>query len=221
MLKFYRDYMKQRTRLTLLLVLLLLSIVCFLLVSKDSAKQGTTAVLKPTAPKTVPSSLPDSGAQKALPKRKPLTFSSKGKIRLKPGESAVLGYWEISPGMNGMAIVTPETTPEGHVKMTAKLLRLSDDAIDEAEVQDLFPDVFDFENYSAIGSERLRGLQKNLQSTKGVDMLSMPTVMTRPGQRASISIGNSNDSMLSLDLQADPVAEDGGYNLSLDLLKSE
>jgi hypothetical protein len=52
-------------------------------------------------------------------------------------------------------------------------------------------------------------------------MLSMPTVLTRPGQQASISIGNLNDSQLSLGLKADPIAEDGGYDLSLDFQRQE
>ena len=153
--------------------------------------------------------------------RKPLQITSKGKIRLKPGESAVLGYWEIAPGMNGMAIVTPETTPEGQVKMTSKLLHLSDDAVSDADAKDLFPDIFDFENYSAIAPERLRGLQDALQSTRGVDMLSMPSLVSQPGQRAMISIGNSNESTLSLSLQADPVGDDGSYDLSLELQHQE
>ena len=123
--------------------------------------------------------------------------------------------------MNGMAIVTPETTPEGPVKMSAKLLHLSDTAVSDAEAHDLFPDIFDFENYSAIGQQRLSELQSSLQNTRGVDMLSMPTVLTLPGQQASISIGNSNDSMLSLGLRADAVADDGGYDLSLDLQRQE
>ena len=174
------------------------------------AATPSTSVSAPTPPKT----------EKAPAARKLLKIASKGKVRLKPGESAVLGYWEIAPGMNGMAIVTPETTPEGHVKMTAKLLHLSDAAVSDAEAHDLFP-IFDFENYSAIGPERLRELQTSLQSTHGVDMLSMPTVLTLPSQQASISIGNSNYSMLSLGLQADPVAEDGGYDLSVDLQRQE
>jgi len=123
--------------------------------------------------------------------------------------------------MNGMAIVTPETTPEGHVKMTSKLLHLSDEAVSDADAKDLFPDIFDFENYSAIGSERMRELQSSLQNTRGVDMLSAPTLVSQPGQRAMISIGNSNESTLSLSLQADPVAEDGGYDLSLELQRQE
>lgn len=142
-------------------------------------------------------------------------------VRLKPGESAVLGYWEIAPGMNGLAVVTPETTPEGYVKMTAKLLHLSDDAVSDADAKDLFPDLFDFENYSAIGSERMRGLQEALQSTRGVDMLSMPSLVSQPGHPAMISIGNSNEPTLSLSLQADPVGEDGGYDLSLELQRQE
>jgi len=46
-------------------------------------------------------------------------------------------------------------------------------------------------------------------------------VVSHPGQQASISLGNSNDSMLSLGLQADPVADDGGYDLSLDFQRQQ
>ena len=142
-------------------------------------------------------------------------------MRLRPGESAVLGYWKITPGMNGMAIVTPETTPEGHVKMTAKLLHMPDAAVSDADAHDLFPDIFDFENYSAIDPQRLSDLQTKLQNTRGVDMLSTPTLVSQSGQRAIISIGNSNESMLSLSLRADLVTEDGGYDLSLELQRQE
>jgi hypothetical protein len=36
-----------------------------------------------------------------------------------------------------------------------------------------------------------------------------------------ISIGNTNESMLSLGLRADPVADDGGYDLSLELQRQK
>lgn len=179
-----------------------------------TSKPAETPSMSVSAP-----SAPEAGKPPAV--RKPLKIDSKGRVRLKPGESAVLGYWEIAPGMNGMAIVTPETTPEGHVKMTAKLLHLSDDAVSATELDDLFFNLNDFENYSAIDPERLRGLQDALQSTRGVDMLSMPTLLSHPGQRAMISIGDSNESTLSLSLQADPVADDGGYDLSLELQREE
>jgi hypothetical protein len=171
----------------------------------------STSISAPTPPKPVENPAP----------RKRLKITSKGKVRLKPGESAVLGYWEIAPGMNGMAIVTPETTHEGHVKMTAKLLHMPDASVADADAKDLFPDIFDFENYSAIDPQRLSALQSKLQSTPGVDMLSTSTVLTRPGQQASISIGNSNDSMLSLSLRADAVADHGGYDLSMELQRQE
>ncbi len=174
-----------------------------------------------SVPQTSLSAPTPAKAEKPPAARKPLQITSKGKIRLKPGESAVLGYWEIAPGMNGMAIVTPETTPQGYVEMRTKLLHLSDDAVSDAEAKDLFPDIFDFENYSAIAPERLRSLQKTLGSARGVDMLTTPTVVTLPGQHASISIGNSNESTLSLSLQADPVSEGGGYDLSLELQRQE
>jgi len=44
-------------------------------------------------------------------------------------------------------------------------------------LRDLFPDIFDFENYSAVSSERLRELQTALQNAHGVEMLSTPAVI--------------------------------------------
>lgn len=209
-------------RHSIILVCLVLCLIAFWLMRTAFGTKEPVSVPKTVATPPTSLSAPTSPkAEKTPAARKPLKIASKGKVRLKPGESAVLGYWEIAPGMNGMAIVTPETTPEGHVKMSAKLLHLSDTAVSDAEAHDLFPDIFDFENYSAIGPERLRELQTSLQNTRGVDMLSTPTVVSYPGQQATISIGNSNDCMLSLGLQADPVAEDGGYDLSLDLQRQE
>ncbi|MCA1964246.1 MAG: hypothetical protein LDL31_09910 [Prosthecobacter sp.] len=208
-------------RAIVLLCVVICLIALWLMRTAFQPKEPVSASKVSTVPQTSLSAPTPAKAEKPSAARKPLKIASKGRVRLKPGESAVLGYWEIAPGMNGMAIVTPETTPEGHVKMTAKLLGLSDDAVSDADAKDLFPDLFDFENYSAIAPERLRGLQEALQSTRGVDMLSMPTLVSQPGQRAMISIGNSKDSTLSLSLQADPVADDSGYDLSLELRRQE
>jgi hypothetical protein len=208
-------------RSIILLCLVLCLIAFWLILTAFGTKEPVSVPKTVTTPPTSLSAPTPPKVEKTTAARKPLKIASKGKVRLKPGESAVLGYWEIAPGMNGMAIVTPETTPEGHVKMTAKLLHLSDAAVSDAEANDLFPDIFDFENYSAIGQQRLSELQSSLQNTRGVDMLSMPTVVSHPGQQASISIGNSNEAMLSLGLQADPVADDGGYDLSLDFQRQQ
>lgn len=208
-------------RSIILLCLVLCLIAFWLMRTAFGIKEPVSVPKTVAAPPTSLSTPTPPKVEKTPAARKPLKISSKGKVRLKPGESAVLGYWEIAPGMNGMAIVTPETTPEGHVKVTAKLLHLSDAAVSDAEAHDLFPDIFDFENYSAIGQQRLRELQSSLQNTRGVDMLTTPTVVSHPGQQARISIGNSNDSTLSLGLLADPVPEDGGYDLSLDLQRQE
>ena len=47
-------------------------------------------------------------------------------------------------------------------------------------------------------------------------MLMVPAVVTLPGQRAGLSTGSLNEPTLSLGLQADPVAEEGGYDLRLE-----
>jgi hypothetical protein len=208
-------------RSIVLFCIVLCLIALWLMRTAFQPKEPVSASKVVTAPETSISAPTPAKAEKPPAARKPLQITSKGKIRLKPGESAVLGYWAIAPGMNGMAIVTPEKTPDGHLKMTSKLLHLSDDAVSDADAKDLFPDLFDFENYSAIDPERLRGLQSALQSTLGVDMLSTPALLSQPGQRAMISIGNSNESTLSLILQADPVGEGGGYDLSLELQRQD
>jgi RNA polymerase sigma factor (sigma-70 family) len=204
---------------TILICLLLCLVSLWFTWTAFQPKASPVVKTADSAPKPKDSSAPKP--EKPPAARKPLTITSKGKVRLKPGESAVLGYWEIAPGMNGMAIVTPETTPEGHVKMAAKLLQMSDAAVADADAHDMFPDIFDFENYSAIDPQRLGELQSKLQSTRGADMLSIPTVTSLLGQSASISIGNSGGPLLSLDLKADPVASDGGYDLSMGLQRQE
>jgi hypothetical protein len=93
--------------------------------------------------------------------------------------------------------------------------------VSDADAHDLFFNLNDLDNYSAIDPDRLHGLQQSLQSTQGVDMLTTPTVVTLPGQQASISIGNSNESTLSLNLQADPIVDAAGYDLSLELQRQE
>ena len=206
---------------TILICLLLCLVSLWFTWTAFQPKASPVVKTADSAPKPKVSSSSAPKPEKPPAARKPLTITYKGKVRLKPGESAVLGYWEIAPGMNGMAIVTPETTPEGHVKMAAKLLQMSDAAVADADAHDMFPDIFDFENYSAIDPQRLGELQSKLQSTRGADMLSIPTVTSLLGQPASISIGNSDGTLLSLDLKAEPVASDGGYDLSMGLQRQE
>jgi hypothetical protein len=208
-------------RFIIILCIVICLIALWLMQTAFQPKEPVSASKAATVHQTSLSAPTPAKAEKPPAARKPLQITSKGKIRLKPGESAVLGYWEIAPGMNGMAIVTPETTPEGYVEMRTKLLHLSDAAVEHADAEDLFPDLFDFENYSAIAPERLRSLQKTLGSARGVDMLTTPTVVTLPGQHHIISIGTSNETTISLGLQVDPVAEDGGYDLSLELQRQE
>lgn len=206
---------------TILICLLLSLVSLWFTWTAFQPRESPVVKTADAAPKPKVSSSSAPKPEKPPAARKPLTITSKGKVRLKPGESAVLGYWEIAPGINGMAIVTPETTPEGHVKMAVKLLNMSDAAVADADAHDLFPDIFDFENYSAIDPQRLGNLQSKFQSTRGVDMLNIPTLTSLPGQPASISIGNSGGTLLSLDLKADPVASDGGYDLSMGLQRQE
>lgn len=165
-------------RHTIILLCLVLCLIAFWLMRTGFGIKEPVSVPKTVAaPPTSLSTPTPPKVEKTPAVRKPLKIASKGKVRLKPGESAVLAYWEIAPGMNGMAIVTPETTPKGQVKMTAKLLQLSHEAVADADAYDLAA-LLDFENYSAISPERLRELQTTLQNTRGVDLLTLPTLIS-------------------------------------------
>ena len=104
-------------RRTILLLCLVLCLIAFWLMRTAFQPQETKkpvstpqVVTKPSA--SISTRTPPK-VKKAAAAREPLKIASKGKVRLKPGESAVLGYWEIALGMNGMAIVTPGIRPAG------------------------------------------------------------------------------------------------------------
>jgi hypothetical protein len=66
--------------------------------------------------------------------------------------------------------------------------------VSKADAHDLFFNLHDFENYSAIA----------------------PEAIARRGKRANLSIGTSNESILSPGLQANPVLKNRGCGLSLE-----
>jgi hypothetical protein len=183
---------------------------------------STSRTEKPESAVAVPpqvNAAPPPAQVLARGKAKLLTFPSKGKVRLKAGESAVLGFWEMTPGKRFLAVVTPEILPKSHVKFSARILRLSDAALVSFEAGDLLPDMFDVKNYSAIGPEQLRNFCDGLQSTQGVDTVSSPIMMTVPGNQAQIAVGILGDSQHWLGLMPDLLANEGEMDLSIELMR--
>ena len=154
--------------------------------------------------------------------QKPLPFKTKRRVHLKPGESAIIGFWQISKDTNGLAIITPENLPDGTVKLAARLLKVTDAVAADKAVRDLFSAPFDVEQSGAMKPAEVEAALAHLNEAKGTDMLFMPTVITRAEQQASIMIGREGSdgqmvSGISLDLNASAPAADGSFNLDLGL----
>ena len=159
--------------------------------------------------------------------QKPLPFKTKCRVHLRPGESAVIGFWQISKDTNGLAIVTPESLPDGTVKLAARLMKVSDAVAADKAVRDLFPAPFDIEQSGAMKPAEVEAALAHLNESKGPDILSMPTVTTRAEQQARIMIGQlkhgSTDPFAGMqhgiELQINPSVPgaDGGLDLDLGL----
>jgi hypothetical protein len=134
----------------------------------------------------------------------------------------VLSYWEIEPGLNGMWLVTPETQPDGNVRLSSRRLKITDQAVEKASAQDLLPDIFNPDYSGAVEPWRLGVFLDDVQTIEGVDLVHWPTIVTKPGVRGSLrSIirhpDDPPDSWLGyrLNFQADPLA-DGGFDLDME-----
>jgi hypothetical protein len=160
---------------------------------------------------------PEDSAASPIPGS--LALTAKGRIRLKPGQSAVMGYWEMGPDMNGLALVTPSLQADGNILLQTQLVSLSDQTARDIEASDLLPDLFNFENFSALDPEAINTLRQSLRGTKNADVLAAPAISSRPGAAAEIQLGQAGSGSLNLKLQADPLPQEdgGGFDLQLQL----
>ncbi len=153
---------------------------------------------------------------------KALPFKTKRRVHLKPGESAVIGFWQISKDTNGLAVITPEALPDGTVKLAARIMKVSDAVAADKAVRELFPAPFDVEQSGAMKFDEVQAALAKLDESEGTDMLSMPSVVTRTGQQATIMIGREGTdgqmvSGISLNLKTNPSAADGSFDLDFGL----
>lgn len=213
-------------------MLLLVALFWFSLSQQQTAAPKTAPTL-PNSSSTAPqpaalpqaeglSELYDEILSAAPEGEKPLPFKTKRRVHLKPGESAVIGFWQISKDTNGLAVITPEALPDGTVKLAARLMKVSDAVAADKAVRDLFPAPFDIEQSGAMKPDEVEDALEHLMESNGTEMLSMPTVVTRTNQQASIMIGREEAdgqmvSGISLNLKTSAIAADGSFDLDLGL----
>ena len=157
----------------------------------------------------------------------PLPFKSRSCVHLKPGESAVIGFWQISKDTNGLAVITPELRSDGTMKIEARLLKVSDAVASDKAVRDLFPAPFDVEQSGAMKQEAVKAALDHLSASGGADLVSMPSILTLPGRKATLQVGQLEPGSTdpfggmqhAIELQINPgvPGADGGLDLDLGL----
>lgn len=208
-------------------VVLAILALFWLWLARPAPRQAGKRTPAPAAAQTPPSESPAARPPAEAPTpgpRKQGRFASSGRLRLQPGESAVLGYLDLSPGTSGMVVVTPARLADGNIALEVRQLQVPDHAADEPWAQDLLPAPLEYENYSAISSGQLQEMTRRL-SESGGRKISMPRMVVRPGQPAStssrVSSADGATTWLSrIETSATPV-ENGGFDLSLGIERVE
>jgi len=155
----------------------------------------------------------------------PLPFKSRGRVHLKPGESAVIGFWQISKDTNGLAVITPELRSDGTIKIEASLLKVSDAVASDKAVRDLFPAPFDVEQSGAMKPDAVKAALDHLSASGGADLVSMPSILTLPGRKATLQVGQLEPGSTDpfggmkhgIELQINPGVPGAEGSLELDL----
>jgi hypothetical protein len=154
-----------------------------------------------------------------------LRTGSKARVRVRPGETAVMGYYEIAPGKLGLTMVTPTALEDGHVLLAMRTLEISDSEKFRSQAQDILPDVFDLERSGVISEKRMNELLRFIADNPDAKTVSYPRVSTAPGQTCSIENGVNGAggvfTGVSYALQADSIQDGGeGFDLSVDFNRS-
>lgn len=171
------------------------------------------------APGVFPSSKKMEVASHESPEA-PVHLRRFGRVRLKPGETAVQSYWKTEPGENGMTLVTPSRDASGNVVFDVRMLSVSDDAIDRLNLHGWFPGIFDLDRLDTAENDDAGNLLETLEANPGSSILKTPRMITGPGTPVTMAskVNRSGGEWLgfSLSLRASPL-DDGGFDLDIDL----
>jgi hypothetical protein len=94
-------------------------------------------------------------------------------------------------------------------------------------VRDLFPAPFDVEQSGAMKPEAVKAALDHLSASGGADLVSMPSILTLPGRKATLRVGQLEPGSTdpfggmqhAIELQINPgvPGADGGLDLDLGL----
>jgi hypothetical protein len=142
------------------------------------------------------------------------------RVRVMPGETAVMGYYEIAPGKLGASLVTPEALPDGQVLLKVQILEVTDSPEVRQKAHDLFPDIFELEKTGVISPVRKAELMRHLIRDEAVKTISYPSMVLSPntaGQIKSVVDSPGKESLgTTYALQANSIPGSEGFDLSVD-----
>jgi hypothetical protein len=146
----------------------------------------------------------------------------RGTLRLQPGQTAVLSYWDSDPGRDGLTLVTPEAMPDGQVRLRVRMLQLTDKSAMSVRGSELLHAVSELEKMGAVDEGRLGEFLQTLLAMGGTKLVAYPTMISGSGMPIHISSvvtqpdGDWGGTKLNLRASA---LEEGGYDLEVNLDK--
>jgi hypothetical protein len=144
----------------------------------------------------------------------------KARVRVRPGESAVMSYFEIAPGLLGVTVVTPEAREDGTVSLQIRSVELPDTAASRNAAQEVLPDIFELERSGAISQARLNELMRSFLSNERIKTVAYPSLATSPGMECTIknvvNTPGAETTGFTYAVKADAVPGAEGYDVTVD-----
>ena len=143
----------------------------------------------------------------------PLTLD--GTVRLNFGETIVSGGWQSQPAdKRTFALLTLTRLDDGNVMVAARFAEVPETALETLGLKEISTEVRAAGRYYTLSPEAGAELARSLEQMDGVDVLTCPRLVTRPGSEATISIGNYPDSV-GISITLTPQVQPGGASLEM------
>ncbi|MSU27430.1 MAG: hypothetical protein EXS27_05895 [Pedosphaera sp.] len=152
-----------------------------------------TATNAPAARRAVPAAVAPPAV--GPPPTDVVIFSNSVSAVLPLGHSLALGGWaEPGTGRSILGFVTPETTPDapGSVMVQMRLMSVPDALLDRLGLQRLRAELPPGQP-PRFDAAQIATLLKAMEQSEGVDILSMPRVITSSGQQAQVAVLNERE----------------------------
>jgi hypothetical protein len=164
------------------------------------------------------------GAHEEDVPRKVHRTGSSIRARLRPGETAVMGYCEIAPGKLGASLVTPEVREDGTVSLQIMTIEVSDTMDLRTRAHDIFPDIFDIEKSGVVSRERKSELLRELLKSESAKTVSYPRMVSHPGNpcviRSAVTTPTGDEMGTAYTFQADSIPGTRDLDLSVDFSRT-